>query len=319
MNHKILFAGVLVCITSCTPKPDSIASLGTLEVDRIELLAESAEPIVQVLVNEGDGVAPGDVLMRQDSTRTDILLRKVRADLAVAAARLAEAEAGPRAQDIAAARAGVAALDSEMKTAGIELDRERRLVSQNFVSRSNVDVLAGKYETARARYQQAQAGLQELLDGTRSETIDAARSSHEIALAQVEDAHLTLQRMAVIAPVAGKVESVLREAGERPIPGSPVIVLVRDQTPYARVHVPEPLRAQLGPGAPAQVMVDGQAAALPGKLRWIAHDASYTPFYALTQHDRSHLSYLAEIDIESDVARQLVAGVPVQVYFPSVK
>jgi len=49
-------------------------------------------------------------------------------------------------------------------------------------------------------------------------------------------------------------------------------------------------------------------------VRWIANEAAFTPYYALTEHDRSRLSYLAEIDVVEEQGR-LPDGVPVEVDF----
>jgi HlyD family secretion protein len=59
--------------------------------------------------------------------------------------------------------------------------------------------------------------------------------------------------------------------------------------------------------------VDGVAQPFTGALRYIAGEASFTPYYALTQRDRSRLAYLAEIDLPEPAARNLPAGVPVEV------
>jgi len=37
--------------------------------------------------------------------------------------------------------------------------------------------------------------------------------------------------------------------------------------------------------------------------RWIASEATFTPFFALTRKDRGRLTYLAEIDLEDPPAR----------------
>jgi HlyD family secretion protein len=49
-------------------------------------------------------------------------------------------------------------------------------------------------------------------------------------------------------------------------------------------------------------------------VRWVSSDATFTPYFALTEHDRSRLSFLAEIDIPD--AAQLPSGVPLQADFP---
>ncbi|MCB1694052.1 MAG: hypothetical protein KDI19_14880, partial [Pseudomonadales bacterium] len=78
----------------------------------------------------------------------------------------------------------------------------------------------------------------------------------------------------------------------------------------------EPLRTRLRAGDPAEIRIDGHDEVYRGTIRWIAHDASFTPYFALTQHDRSHLSYLAEIVIEN--GDNLPTGIPVTATFPSL-
>ena len=164
---------------------------------------------------------------------------------------------------------------------------------------------------------EAQAALDELLEGTRSETIDQARAMHAAAVANVEDLQVALARTTVRAPVGGVIEAVPFKTGERPPLGATVIVMLASGRTYARVHVSEPLRAQLKVGDPAEIWLDGRAAAVPGSLRWISADAAFTPYFALNQHDRSRLSYLAEIDV-ADNAAILPVGIPVEVSFPGL-
>jgi multidrug resistance efflux pump len=66
-------------VSACDSATDGDRFVGELASDRIELSAEVAEPIIEVLVAEGETVTKGEVLMRHDAQR--------------ATARLAEAEA----------------------------------------------------------------------------------------------------------------------------------------------------------------------------------------------------------------------------------
>jgi HlyD family secretion protein len=92
--------------------------------------------------------------------------------------------------------------------------------------------------------------------------------------------------------------------------------MLADGTPYARVHVPESLRAQFTAGSRVLARVDGIAEPLAGSVRYISAEAAFTPYYALTQKDRTRLSYLAEIALDDARAAALPAGVPVQVTLP---
>jgi HlyD family secretion protein len=94
-------------------------------------------------------------------------------------------------------------------------------------------------------------------------------------------------------------------------------VMLADGTPYARVSGPEPLRTQFLPGTRTRVRVDGRDGDLSGVVRFVSAEAAFTPYYALTQEDRSRLSYLAEIDLEEGAAANVPTGMPVQVELAS--
>ncbi len=59
--------------------PVDLPSLGTLERERLELSAESFEPIVEIAVREGDRARAGDLLVRLDSSRLDIAIAQAQA------------------------------------------------------------------------------------------------------------------------------------------------------------------------------------------------------------------------------------------------
>ncbi len=318
MNDNLKFLWwALLTLQGCDTGYNEIRSLGTLERDRIELTAESSEPITRVYVREGNLVKAGDILLQQDTSRADVALDRAKADEALARSALFEAEAGPRQQQVTAARARLEAATSSRRTLRIELDRSLSLVARNLASQNNVDLLQGRFNEAQAKVREATASLDELLEGTRSEKIDQARSRHAATLATVQDLEITLARATIRAPVSGIVEALPFKIGERPKPGATVIVLLASGRIYARIHLSEPLRAKLSSGSKALVRIDGRREALTGKVRWVAASAAFTPYFALNQYDRSRLSYLAEIDLDEPDA-SLPIGIPVEVSFPDL-
>ena len=96
--------------------------------------------------------------------------------------------------------------------------------------------------------------------------------------------------------------------------GSPLAILLVGDTPYARVYVPEPMRANVKVGQAARVFVDGREAAINGRVRMIRSEPTFTPYYALSGRDAERLSYLAEIALDKAGA-DLPAGVPVRAEF----
>ena len=84
------------------------------------------------------------------------------------------------------------------------------------------------------------------------------------------------------------------------------------------VHISASVRTHVGSGTRADVHIDGYEQAFPARVRWVAADAAFTPYFALSQYDRSRLSYVAEIDLIGDDIDQLPVGIPVEVTFPEL-
>jgi HlyD family secretion protein len=286
---------------------------GTLERDRLELIAESNERIIAIPVHEGDHVDAETILLRQEAGTMQPRLDQARASLDESERRLAELQNGPRPREIDEARAALAGAESTLQADSREYERVRSLVEQKLVSASSLDQALARRDASRAKRDEAQARLKLLLEGTRTEQVQQAEAAVAGARASLQALETTASRYIVRAPRAGVVEALPYKLGERPPAGAPVVVLLADGVPYARVYVPETLRAAYVPGAMVSLRVDGVDGTLAGKVRFVSSDASFTPYYSLTQKDRTRLSYLAEITVDDPRAADLPAGVPVQV------
>jgi len=289
---------------------------GTVERDRLELIAESNERIVEVPVHEGDRVDAGAVLLRQEAGTAEPRMQQSRAALAEAQRRLADLQQGARQDEIDEARAALAGAASTLQTTESEYQRAQALVERRLLSTSDLDQARATRDAARAGRDTARARLQLLQQGTRKEQVAGAQAAVERAAAALAEIETVAARYTVTAPRAGIVEALPYKLGERPAAGRPVAVLLADGAPYARVYVPEPLRTRFLAGTAVEAAVDGLDTRLPGTVRYISAEAAFTPYYSLTQKDRSRLAYRAEITLEGAEAAALPTGMPVQVFVP---
>jgi len=313
--RALLLVSVACALGACSDSYDD-QILGTLERDRLELIAESNEPIVEISVREGDAVAAGATLMRQELGSMQARLDQAIAARNVAQHRLAELVKGPRAQEIAEARAAFDSARSSLETETNEYQRVQDLVERKLVSQSQLDQARARRDSAVGADKQATARLNLLLEGTRVEEVDQAEAALKQAQAALVELQTSAARYLVRAPRGGRIEAIPYKLGERPTAGTPLIVMLADSTPYARVYVPEPLRTQFQPGTRTRVRVDGRDGDLTGVVRFVSAEAAFTPYYALTQKDRSRLSYLALIDLDTQAAANVPTGMPVQVTLP---
>jgi len=311
-HSVITLVATTLLFCACESGPDDFRMVGELASDRIELTVEAAEPITAMLVTEGEPVTQGQVLFSQDSRRATARLAEAEAAVRQAQARLDELVRGPRSEQIAAARANVAGAVKELEFRQSEYVRVKEIHARQLASPDLLDRAKAALDGAQANDELRRAQLQELLSGTTVEELSQAEQAVQQAAARRDLLAVDVERHETRAPVDGIVDSRLFELGERPAPGQPVLILLPNDQPYARIYVPEEARINVRVGGNATVYVDGLDETLEGRVRWIASEAMFTPYFALTERDRGHLTYQAKVDIEVDGAR-LPDGVPVEV------
>ena len=316
MKNTCLLIAVCATLVACSGEENPNVVVGELASDRIELVSESSEPIVAIHVAEGDAVTTGTVLIEQDSRRAAARLAEAEAALAQNQARLDELVRGPRAEQITAARANVEGATQDLQFRESEMDRTREVHARGLASPDALDRAQAALDGAQANLKLRLAQLEELLTGTTVEELAQAENATRQAAARRDAVAIDLERMTLAAPVDGIADTRLFQLGERPVPGQPLMIVLAGEQPYARVYVPERLRASVAPGTTATVRVDGIDDPIAGIVRWVASEAAYTPYFALTERDRGRLSYVAKIDLDYN-ARRLPDGVPVEVEFGS--
>lgn len=314
MKKPILILAVILVFAACESGDDSNRVVGELASDRIEMAADVSEPIIEIAVAEGDVVAAGQVLLRQDDARAVARLAAADAVLAQAQARLDELVRGPRSEQIAAAQAEVEGATQELDFRNNDLERTQNVFARGLASPDVLDRAKAAQDAAQASLKSQLARLEELLTGTTIEELAQAEQTVKQADAQRSSAQIDVERHTLRAPGNGIVDSRLFELGERPVPGQPVMIVLAGEQSYARVYVPEHLRVSIRPGTKAWIHVDGLNEPVAGRVRWVASESAFTPYFALTERDRGRLSFVAKVDI-SEERERLPDGVPVEVEF----
>jgi len=308
----------VLALNGCS-QDQPLVAMGLLEWDRVELVAETNEPIVDMPASEGQRLDTGAVILRQDPRRIQAQLDEAKASLAQAQARLAELKRGPREELIDESRAKLEGAKSEEENARKELERTQSLLAKKLISPESVDTARNRLKKATAEKQAARAALEALLHGSTAEELLQADASVAQTESRVRALSITLENTAVRAPRPGLLDSLPYEVGERPASGAVIAVMLINATPYARVYVPEPLRAQVHQGSAATIYIDGLPSPFTGQVRMISDEAAFTPYYSLTEQDRSRLSYLAEVTLNNPGETRLPSGIPVRVEFNHAK
>ena len=96
-------------------------------------------------------------------------------------------------------------------------------------------------------------------------------------------------------------------------------VLLTGTAPYARVYIPETWHLRVNAGDRVRVKADGMEGDLEGIIRTVSAEPVFTPYFALNQSDRGHLSYAAKVDIISPEAATLKPGTPVRMDLTDIR
>lgn len=310
MSIKLIWPFFLFALVSCSTKAPS--ALGTLERDRVLLTATANEIVIEITSKEGQIVSVGEVLVKLDNKRQTAIVARAQAEQAKAKAYLLKLTNGERPEDIASAQADVERSRSAFEEARNNFQRLDKLAREKLISVSERDAAKARKEDTEARLQSSIEQLNKLIKGVRHEDVVQAQAALAASQAELQLQEQILKDLTVVATRNGILDSLPYNLGERVNIGAILAVIQADNAPFARVYIPEPFRVSLALGDQRPVYIDGIEQPLTGKLRWIASEPSFTPYYALNETDRARLMYLAEFDL-LETGRALPTGIPVSV------
>ncbi len=314
LRHGVcVFAAAILLVQSLGCSERREAALGTLEWDRVNGRAVVSEPIIEIFVREGDRVEAGAPLLRLDPRLQEARVAQSRGQVSQAEARLAERKRGFREEEVAKARAELEAARINLATAKLELEREQALLEQDVVSARQLDAYENRMAQAEAREERAVEQLTLLTAGFRIEEIEQAAAQLAAAMAELAYEEAELARYTVQAERAGLVDSLPFKIGDKPPAQAVVTTVLAGDRPWARVYLPEPWLSKINVGDRVDVRVDGRAQPYVGRVRHIESSPAYTPYYALSEEDRTRLSYVTQVDLIEESALELRVGIPVRV------
>lgn len=309
---RIFFGTLLLSTLAACSQDNTEQALGTLERDRITFSVTANEIIRQLPIAEGSTVTAGEVLVRLDDKNQKAVLAHALAEAAKSQAYLLKLSNGERQEDIAAAQAKVNSAQARVIEALKNFNRVEELVKQKLLSQSEKDTAITTRDTAKAELDSANEEFSKLTAGTRPEDIAQAQAALNAANADVVLQQQKLAELTIVATRDGILDNLPYNLGERVPMNGIVAIMQASRIPYARVYVPASRRLEVIPGKTFPVHVDGLDKPFNGTVRWVATEPSFTPYYALTEDERSRLMYLAEIDLPES-AQSLPSGVPAQV------
>lgn len=265
---------------------------GNVEIREARLAFNGSEHLAEINVEEGDKVKAGQVLARLYTDLLSRTLQQAKAQVGAHQAQLDKLLAGSRPEEIASAKAGVAAAHAHARSARDTARRLESLLKRKSVSPEEVDLARATADAAAADLEAAKQKLKLLEAGARQEDIAAARAELVAAQAAEALARQHLDDAVLKAPQDGIVRDRLAEPGEFVTPQNPVLSLAFVSPIWVRAYVPETLLGRVRPGMSATIHTDSYPdKSYSGWVGFVSPTAEFTPKSVQTPELRTRLVY----------------------------
>ncbi len=227
--------------------------------DQAKVSSEVAGVVLEVVVELGHEVKPGQVLVKLDPRELELALRQAEGQL-----RQTEAQLGmdglrmndpPPDEEISTIRTAAANRDD----ARAQAVRATQLFKKGLLAQADYDTAMTKVKVTEAAYQAALETVASL-----KATLQQRRAAYELAQKKLNDS-------VIRAPIAGLVSERLVQQGEFIGQNTPVITIVQMNPLKLRTAVQEKYAALMRPGLTAQFKVESLPdRQFPGRLAYVS-------------------------------------------------
>ena len=330
-----------------------LTASGTLEARNINVGSKVGGRVSRVLVNEGDRVSAGQVLLAFEDDELAARLTQARGHLEKARAAYAQMLHGSRPEDIEQARAAgghgeitgyrrdeieqarheLARVRADERDAELNFQRYARLADEGVVSRQMRDDAEARYKMAKAataaadravaaaegRLREAKAVQKRTEHGFRPEEIAAAHADVTTAEGEVQQAEAQWLEREVKSPATATVETLDIRPGDLLPANAPVAKLLEADQMYCMVYVPEPQLGRVRVGQRASVVSDAYPnESFEGVVEQIRQKSEFLPRNVQTTEERQHQVIGVKVRVQNRDGK-LRAGVHTDVKFEVAK
>ncbi len=292
---------------------------GNVDIREVNLGFRVSGRVAEVLHDEGDTIAAGEVLAKLDAEPYRREVEQARAVLAASEADSQRLAAGYRPEEIAQAKANVAQAEVVYANATLNADRARSLIAGNVIAQEDHDDRIARQAETEKQLQAARANLALLEAGYRSEDIAKARAQVEQARAALATAQIHLDDTTLLSPSPGTLYTRSLEPGSIVQPGVTILTLSLDRPVWVRAYVDEPDLGCVAPGTEVEILTDARPQKpYLGKIGFVSPRAEFTPKTVETENLRTSLVYRLRI-VVAEPDSLLRQGMPVTVRLTKAK
>jgi HlyD family secretion protein len=312
----LIAGGVYLQLSRTKANHGDLRFFGNVDIRQVQLSFHDTGRLVHLLAKEGDRVETGQLLAEIDASRYQAVTARAEAQWIAQQAIVARLVAGSRPEEIAEARARVAAAEAALKDAEQRKARIQKLAADQYASQQLLDEATTAVDTTRANLDALRKVAEVVALGPRKEDIAAAQAQLQAAQAALDLARQELADTKLYAPTNGVIENRILENGDMAFPQTPVFTLALTDPVWVRTYVPEPDLGKISQGMPATVTTDSYPGKpYPGWIGYISPTAEFTPKQVETTDLRARLVYQVRVFVQNP-NNELRLGMPATVTVP---
>lgn len=249
---------------------------GQVEVDEIDLSSRVSARVKRVVVQLGQTVKAGDLLVEFEDDIIAAKRKQAEAMIQAAQSKNDIAQDAVRPEEKTQIRSAVTAAKKQMQLAKSSLDRAKLAFQEGAISQQALDEVEFKLQAATENYNATAAKEKMAKVGARPEEkmgAQALLSQAQNALAEV-DAYV--KDMSLTAPIDGEVFQILNHEGELVPAGYPVITLLKTTNKWVAFHASEGELKHFAMGQPLTLEIPSlDNVVLKGQVSFISPMATF--------------------------------------------
>ncbi|WP_048306155.1 HlyD family secretion protein [Halomonas sp. PR-M31] len=287
---------------------------GRIEATEIDVATKLSGRLMEVLVDEGDFVEPGQVIARMNTDTLNAELARAMAETRQAENALITARSvvAQRKSEHETAKSVVNQRQAELDAAQKRYQRSATLVERNALSRQQLDDdLAARQSAeaalaaARSQVLSAEAGI----ESARSQVVEA-ESAIEAANAAVSRVQADIDDSELKADRVARVQYRIAQPGEVLGAGAKILNLVDLTDVYMTFFLPTRDVGRVGIRDSAHIVLDATPDyVVPARISFVASVAQFTPKTVETENEREKLMFRVKARLDPELLRKYVEQV----------
>ncbi len=222
-------------------------------VNQANVTAKISSPVKRVLVNRGDHVKAGQLLVELESADLAAAANESKSLYEQAQSALETVTRSTTVEDKGRATADLQSAEQVLATTKAVYDSRVALQKQGALAQRLVDDAKVNWVQAQGTYDTAKRHLDTLNSVAQREQIHAAQANVDAAKAHYENSTVQLSYGKIMSPISGIVADRPVYPGEMPASGTPLLTIVDVSSVVARANVPVKDATVVKVGAPATI------------------------------------------------------------------